>query len=632
MKNIQVLDQNTIDKIAAGEVIERPASIVKELIENAMDAGANGVTVEIKEGGVSFIRVTDNGQGIEKSQVPTAFLRHATSKIRQVEDLLNVTSLGFRGEALSSIAAVCQVELITKTPEELTGIRYVIEGGMEKSMEEVGAPQGTTFLVRNLFFNTPARKKFLKTATTEAGYINDLLERMALSHPNVAFKFISNNQTRLHTSGNGNLKDVIYGIYGREIASNLVRVDVVQNEIGIQGFIGKPNISRGNRNYENYFINGRYIKSKIISKAIEDAYHNFMMQHKYPFTVLHFTMDGSLMDVNVHPTKMEIRFANNEAVYHMVYHMIKEGLSKKELIPEVGVDSRKSRDLPDFKKPVSVPEPFEQKRILEERKPQPPKTDAVREETAYPRQEAWASATTQPEGGKLKPVETKPLEPKVRETKLVEPVMAGHQLELFEDQLLSKKNVKEYKILGQLFATYWLVEFKDNLYIIDQHAAHEKVLFERTMKSIANKEFTSQQISPPIILTLSMAEEVLLGEYLEHFRKIGYEIEPFGGREYAIRAVPGNMFGIASRALFMEILDGLGEPSGKDSPDIISEKIASMSCKAAVKGNQQLSYMEMDALIGELLGLDNPYNCPHGRPTIISMSKYELEKKFKRIV
>lgn len=613
MNKIAVLDQSTIDKIAAGEVIERPASVVKELVENAIDAGANAITVEIKEGGISFIRITDNGEGIAPNQVPLAFLRHATSKISRVEDLLNVASLGFRGEALSSIAAVCQVELITKTAGNLTGVRYVIEGGVEKGMEEIGAPEGTTFLVRNLFYNTPARKKFLKTPMTEAGYINDLMERMALSHPEIAFKFINNNQTRLHTSGNTNLKDIIYGIYGREIAANLVEIDASIQDVTIRGFIGKPVISRGNRNYENYFINGRYIRSSILYKAIEEAYRTFMMQHKYPFTALHFTIDGKLLDINVHPTKMELRFADNQQIYQLVCDTVREGLTRQELIPQVTVASEKqSREIPPMKQAAApVPEPFELRRLEKQRREEPPCDRAGEERAGY-----HAEPVKVPEGRKI----TEDHKP------------APQQIELFESKLLSKENVKEHRIIGQVFDTYWLVEFQEKLYIIDQHAAHEKVLYERTMAGLEKKEFTSQQISPPLILSLSLQEEELLAQYMENFIQIGYEIEHFGGKEYSIRAVPANLFGLAEKEVFLEMLDGLAEQTGRASAEMINEKIASMSCKAAVKGNHRMSSKEAQALIDELMSLENPYNCPHGRPTIISMTKYELEKKFKRIV
>lgn len=672
MNEIVLLDEQTIDKIAAGEVIERPASVVKELVENAIDAGANAVTVEIRDGGTSLIRITDNGSGIEARQVPTAFLRHATSKIRTVEDLLGVSSLGFRGEALSSIAAVCQVELITKTYESLTGVRYVIEGGKEKTMEEIGAPSGTTFLVRNIFFNTPARKKFLKTPQTEAGYIGDIVERIALSHPEVSFKFIANNQTKLHTSGNHHLKDIIYNVFGREIAANLVEVQAAGELAQISGFIGKPVISRGNRNYENYFVNGRYIRSSVISKAIEDAYHTFMMKHKYPFTALHFTIDGNLLDINVHPTKMELRFSDNEKMYQFVYETIRSALTHREMIPQVEAGAEKVKE--PQKKPAigrAIPEPFETARrslqtaqdarrqktdgtsaqsLTDAPSEQPirgtvPKLPTVREhvqertDTAVKENAAVKDDAASKSNTVTYAQEAKRPSPDV----LMETIAYGaenavcqqpapQQLELFEDRLLSKENVREHKIIGQLFDTYWLVEFQQKLFIIDQHAAHEKVMYERLKASMAKREFTSQIVNPPVILTLSMAEAALLEKYRERFTQIGFEIEEFGGREYALRAVPDNLFGLAQEELFLEMLDSLAGQSETINSEMIDEKIASMSCKAAVKGNMRLSVAEVHALIGELLTLENPYNCPHGRPTIIYMTKAELEKKFKRIV
>lgn len=648
MKNIAVLDESTIDKIAAGEVIERPSSVVKELVENAIDAGATAVTAEIKDGGISLIRITDNGEGIAKDQIATAFLRHATSKITKVEDLLSVSSLGFRGEALSSIAAVCQVEVITKTAGTLLGTRYRIEGGQEILTEEIGAPEGTTFLVNNIFYNTPARKKFLKSAMTEAGYISELMERMALSHPEIAFKFINNRQTRLHTSGNHNLKDIIYGIYGRDIAANLLPVKAEGAFGRLEGFVGKPVISRGNRNFENYFVNGRYVKSKIITKAIEDAYKTFMMQHKYPFTALHFTIPGDLLDVNVHPTKLELRFSNQEEIYQIVYDTVRQALSSRELIPDVGVDREpKKAELPKYKKPAQVPEPFQ----IPKAKPQSSFTaDVIRESassyTVLPKAEKaprplpqmFQKQNTEPasksvpetEKGEVSETATKPEKP--FEQEITREIQKAEQMELFDDKLLSQQNVKQHTVIGQVFDTYWIVQFQDKMYLIDQHAAHEKVLYEQTMKRLKDHTFTSQRISPPVILTLSLKEEEALKMHLDVFEKLGFEIEPFGGMEYALSAIPDNLFGITERSLFLEILDGLVDQSVRGTPQSVLEKVASMSCKAAVKGNHRMSTKEAHALIDELLTLDNPYNCPHGRPTIISMSKYELEKKFKRIV
>lgn len=636
MAKIAVLDQKTIDKIAAGEVIERPASVVKELIENCIDAGAMAVTVEIKDGGISLIRITDNGRGISSEEVPLAFLRHSTSKIRKEEDLAHISSLGFRGEALSSIAAVSMIELITKTPKEFTGTRYLIEGGVEKLKEEIGAPNGTTFLIRNLFYNTPARKKFLKTNTTEAGYINDLIERIALSHPEISFKFINNNQTKLYTSGNGNSQDMIYHIYGKEVSSNLVEIHAKNDWIQIDGFIGKPVVSRGNRNYENYFVNGRYVKSSILAKAIEEAYKPYMMQHKYPFTVLQFTVEGSSLDVNVHPTKMEVRFSNGQGLYEFVFQTLTNALAKKELIPDIELVPKKKEAV--VRNTVKPPEPFEEKRKAQE---------VVRTSSSH-------TVTSNVKGTSLP--QERPADPRVakalkdaldqsiettrslemEQVEKKEIVTAGvikeEQMEFFTEPLLSESARKQHRLIGQIFDTYWLVQFQDKLYIIDQHAAHEKILYEKTMASIRAKEFTSQMLSPPVIVTLSMNEEALLKEYLSVFTQLGFELEHFGGKEYSIHAVPDNVFGLNYQDLFLTLLDGLSDHPALEQVDLIQEKIALMSCKAAVKGNNRLSTNEAEALIDELLTLDNPYNCPHGRPTIISMSKYELERKFKRIV
>ena len=627
MPQIKLLDEQTIDKIAAGEVVDRPSSVVKELVENAIDAKASAITVEIKEGGISFIRITDNGCGIEKEQIPIAFYRHSTSKIRSVEVLLTISSLGFRGEALSSIAAVSQVELISKTQDQFIGIRYIIEGGKELEMEEIGTPNGTTFLVKNLFYNTPARRKFLKTPQTEAGYISDLMERMALSHPDVAFKFINNGQIRLHTSGNGQLKDIIYHIYGRDIAANLLEIQAEFEDFSVSGFIGKPVISRGNRNFESYFINGRYIKSSLISKSIEDAYHGFMMQHKYPFTVLQFTMDGKLIDVNVHPNKMEMRFSNGESLYTHLVDVIQTALKQRELIPQVHLTEKK-REIPktEYKK-AEIPEPFETKRLEKIRQavakdsPYEPKYNLVKDQ---PRKPEISRTEEQPQKTEIPQTKEQP--------KKTEVPRIGEEPQQLSMPLLSREAKPRHKIIGQLFDTYWLVEYNDQFYMIDQHAAHEKILFERTMADYRNKDFTSQRISPPILLSLTMQEEVLLKKYLPEFKKIGFEIEPFGGKEYTVSAVPGNLYGINGQSLLVELIDELGSVSEKFTTDMVVEKIASMSCKAAVKGNQRLSRAEMEHLIDELLQLENPYFCPHGRPVIVSMTKYEIEKKFKRIV
>jgi DNA mismatch repair protein MutL len=657
MPNIAILNQETIDKIAAGEVVERPCSVVKELVENAIDAGSTAITVEIKEGGISFIRITDNGCGIERDQVAVAFYRHSTSKIRSAEDLLTVKSLGFRGEALSSISAVARVELITKTYDELTGTRYVIEGSKELSNEEIGAPDGTTFIVKDLFYNVPARRKFLKTAQTEGSYISDMVEKLALSHPDISFKFINNNQTKLHTSGNGNRKDIIYHIFGREISSSLLEVKHECEYFKVEGFIGKPVITRGNRNYENYFINGRYVKSNILSRAIEEAYKSFLMQHQYPFTVLYFTFFSEL-DVNVHPTKMELRFDNNNEIYVELCDTIYAILSHKEMIPEVPVDSTPAHKkiVHEYKEPI--PEPFEKRRINEVRAAESrsvygqsvtstvknysatepaAKAPAVNEQltdNTSKLQTAKSSASVSASAliahtnnsGKSKPETSASYE-------TAQIVTATQQtLGDYDKVFLTESSKKQFSIIGQLFKTYWLIEFEDKLYIIDQHAAHEKVLYEKTMARLANKDFTSQRISPPIVMTLDARECEMLEKYRPQIEQFGYEVEHFGGKEYMISAIPDNLFNIDMKDLFIEMLDDFSNATGRQTPDIITEKVASMSCKAAVKGNDKLTLPEINKLIDELLSLDNPYNCPHGRPTIISMSKYEIEKKFKRIV
>ncbi len=677
MGRIAVLDQQTIDRIAAGEVVERPASVVKELVENAVDAGASQVTVEIREGGIGYIRITDNGSGIEKEDIPLAFLRHSTSKIRSAEDLTGVTSLGFRGEALSSISAVSMVELITKTRTELLGSRCCLEGGIKKSLEETGAPDGTTFIIRNLFYNTPARKKFLKTEMSEAAAVHELMTRLALSHPEISFKVFIHNQMKLQTAGNGSLKDVIYHIYGRDIAMRLLPVDRREGPLHLTGFIGKPEISRGNRNYENYFVNGRYVKSRIIARGIEDGYKTFMMQHRYPFVCLNLHMDGTMLDVNVHPAKMELRFSRQNLVYDMVQRTVKEALSGKELIPEVtiGKETKEPASIQDRKAAVSLQAAVQEPVSLMEnpvspvQKPNRKPLSPVREPD-----QSSLSPDREPEKPLRKPEQELPepaKEPDApadqdlayfmaemkkrveerhrREQQMLkedngyqaEPETARmetaaeavpEQLSLFDGKLLSKEAVIRHEIIGQLFDTYWLVQYGDRLYIIDQHAAHEKVLYERLMKDLRERTFQSQLLSPPIVLNLSMQEEQLFIKYRQNFADMGFEVEEFGDRAYAVRAVPSNLPGIARHEILLDLLDSLSEISPNISSETLLDKMASMSCRAAVKGNRQMTAMEAKALIDELLTLENPYNCPHGRPTIISMTKHELEKKFKRIV
>lgn len=709
MRKIAVLDQQTIDKIAAGEVVERPSSIVKELVENAIDAGATAVTVEITDGGKKMIRITDNGGGMERDQVPLAFLRHATSKIEKVEDLEHIASLGFRGEALSSIAAVAQVELITKTPSALSGVRYVINGGVQESLEDMGAPEGTTFLVRNLFYNTPARSKFLKSDTTEGNYVSTLMEQLALSHPEISFKYIQNKQVKLHTSGNYNIKDVIYNIYGRDITKALLEVSYENDFMKIEGFVGKPEISRGNRTFENYYINGRFVKNRIIAKGIEDAYKGFLMQHKFPFVSLHIQMEGNDLDVNVHPSKMEVRFARGTEVYDAVYETVHKALTTREMIQTVPFGKEESvRKQSSLVKPGDIPEPFEMKRRAEmpeyrtqvantvnrtsnvsikgnDRTVSAPDTamdkkqissystlprgtitmaeQAVREQKIYQTKDPFTKAEEKLFEGTINDKNIHEKQPDAMQVNMsqkatvsvnknvvdsnenaetcdesaervqeVEKEQKPQQLELFEEKLLAPESRSRHQLIGQIFDTYWLVQFEDQFFIIDQHAAHEKVYYERFVKRFREQTIESQYLSPPLIVSLNLQEEALLEANRKYFQDFGFEIEPFGGKEYCINAVPANLYGLTEEELFLEMLDNLASEKDKDPLGIFASRLATMACKAAVKGNHRMSDREANALIDELLTLENPYHCPHGRPTIISMTKTELEKKFKRIV
>lgn len=660
MAKIQLLDQKTIDNIAAGEVIERPASVVKELVENAVDANANAITVEIKDGGMTLIRVTDNGIGIPKDQVKTAFLRHATSKIRSVEDLLSVSSLGFRGEALSSISAVAQVELVTKTAESFSGVSYKIYGGEEEAFDDIGAPDGTTFLVKNLFYNTPARRKFLKSATTEVGYVEQMMVHIALSHPEISFKFIHNNKNKIYTSGNGKVKDIIYHIYGRDVAGALIPVQAQSEDVKVTGFVAKPYVSRGNRNYESYFINGRYIKSSIIYKAIEEGYRTFTMKHRYPFVCLDFKINQELLDVNVHPTKMEIRFRNGREIYELVVDTVKEALLQKDLVQDVLRETPKKKEQPKTKE-VKKPEPFEVNRRKEETQ----KMDQTMKDFAKMRQSQTnqqgqgvqqiekSSIAANSIGHRAKPEGMKQERLKSESSQTAKkPTYAGlnyntqkkefpqyktdelssNQMTLREDPVFSVQARPDRKILGQLFKTYWLIEYEDQLFIMDQHAAHEKVNYERLMKNFKEKEIYSQRLEPPMVVTVSMMEAEALERYKDAFAGLGFTIESFGGNEYCIREVPANLYGIGERDLFMELLDAVSQENGTMDTEVIASKIATMACKMSIKGNQRVSLMEVEHLLDELMKLENPYQCPHGRPTIIKMSKYEIDKKFKRIV
>lgn len=702
---IKVLDQNTINKIAAGEVIEKPSSVIKELVENSIDSGATAVTVEVKGGGLSFLRVTDNGAGIKKDEVKLAFLRHATSKLVTVEDLLSISSLGFRGEALASIAAVAQVEMITKTADDVIGLRYQIHGGKEISSEEIGAPGGTTIIVRNLFYNTPARKKFMKTDATETSYIYDLMCRICMSHPEISFKFIVNGTDKLFTSGNGKLRDIIYHIYGRDITSNLLEINAENDYMKISGYIARPCISRGNRSFEGYYVNHRYIKSAVLTKAIEDAFRTFVMIHKFPFTEINFQVRPDLLDVNVHPTKMELKFANSQDIYSFTYNAIRETLLFKELIPDVapGKDPKpetfKQRDV------GKAPEAFENKRReaivrAEERTvPQSQPVNPVAPQT-QPEQLCPAEPQTLPQP--VRPVieiidETSssnnkgsdvidnnktekpagnyiyadrkndlgrsvvqnrnvvkespaytapaPARPSVTAATPDSTVSAASdtdydeearkkyvQQDMFQEKFLTREARAKHRLIGQLFKTYWLIEYDGKFFIMDQHAAHEKVKYEELMENYKNKKIYSQYLMPPAVVTLSAAEIEFLHENMEMFEALGYQIENFGGREFKLNAVPDNLFGLDGRELFIDFIADASSSAKKVTIDTFIHKLSTMACKAAIKGNTEISFKEADALIDQLLKLENPYTCPHGRPTVISMTEAEIEKKFKRIV
>lgn len=762
MAQINILDKNTIDQIAAGEVVERPSSVVKELVENAMDAGAKAITVEIQGGGIDLIRITDNGSGIERSEVKKAFLRHATSKLQNIGDLFTLRTLGFRGEALSSISAIAQVEMVTKTADSLTGIRYTVNGGEEGEIEEVGAPNGTTIIVRNLFYNTPARKKFLKSPRTEGSYVADLIEHLAMDNPDVSFHFINNKDDRFHTSGNGDLKELIYRIYGRDVSMALVPIKCEADGIQLEGYLGEPSLNRSNRGFENFFVNGRYIKDRMISLAIEEGYKQYLMQHKFPFCVLHIVMDPDLIDVNVHPSKMEVKFQNQHTLFEFIRINVEQVLRSHEMIPEALRDEqedlraaelaakakaqrqeaqrissgsmtgsfhgefsqngkqiganifmneshddpssmpKKSKNLVTFiddtddasldtgnsgnsgnsgntgnagnveydgdggssQTSISSPvneaavekaqghvEPFEASRYekLHKEDIKPVYINDVAKApvrvTDNDSSPIWSAHRTEnPEQIKAnenlvhkilgdpvrKPEDYESPIIKKSETTIIEKPV---QMELFDTKMLTKENRRQYHIVGQIFDTYWILEFKDKIYMVDQHAAHEKVNFERMMARFKNKTMTSQLMEPPVIMTFSSQEEEMFNSFRDYFENLGFQIDEFGGKEYAMRAVPQDLFGCSNaKEMFKEILDELTHDSGHREPDVVYYKIASMACKASVKGNTRMSVAEMEELIDELLTLDNPYNCPHGRPTIISMSKYEIEKRFKRVI
>ena len=648
-KDIELLDKETIDKIAAGEVVERPASVAKELIENAIDAGAKNITIEWRDGGISFLRVTDDGAGIRSDQLKMAFTRHSTSKLRTIKDLDAISSLGFRGEALSSIAAVSKTEVFTKTADEMLGTHYVIEGSEEVGCSEVAAPRGTSVFVRQHFYNTPVRRKFLKSPLTEGNYINELSSRIALSHPEISFSLIGDGKEKLFTSGNGKLFDCIYNEEGKDTAARLLDLSYADENMTVQGFLGQPELRRSNRNREIFFVNGRYIKSRVLSKALEDAYQGFLMLHQYPFCVLFLTFPPGALDVNVHPRKAEVRFSDDSAVYDGLYAAVRGRLKATVDIPKVDF----SADEKTIGEPIEkAPEVYEKARLdsykeLHETAVRRdfPSAPALTPQASIPAAgiispEASFSATSE----KISPQTSQPFtdgQPSAIRDDAVSnaerPAVTGREKETWpakgeQISFLSEEAKKDHRIIGQIFRTYWLVEYAGSVYIIDQHAAHEKVLYERLMRDYEKKEMTSQLISPPIVVTLSPQEETAYAESREAFRDLGFEIENFGGAEYTISAVPGNLYSLDPEDIFLSTLADLADGKRKAVNESLLIRVATMACKAAVKGNMALPEAQARALIDELLTLDNPYHCPHGRPTMIEVSERELEKRFKRIV
>ena len=658
---INILDKGTIDKIAAGEVVERPASIVKELLENSIDAGSSSITVEIKNGGIDLIRITDNGCGIDSKEVKTAFLRHATSKIVSDKDLISIKSLGFRGEALSSIAAVSRCEIITKTRDELTGVRYYMEGGVEVEFEEIGAPDGTSIIIRDIFYNTPARRKFLKTSSTEGAHISELVEKMAMSNTDIAFKFISNNQVKLQTNGNGNLKDIIYQLYGKEISKALCAVDYEKDGVKIKGVIARPEVTRSSRSLENIFVNGRYIKDNIISKAIEDGFGDRLMQHQYPFCALSFYLEG--VDVNVHPRKMEVRFSDGNHIYNCTKEAVEEIFKLQSSIREVPVGKDTANEKKVF---INTPEPFENRRrdidfnksaksdeiqwtIPKETNYNPQNDYALLKDdvsnnssdksTGYYRDFEYAAGARDVSKDSSSVIQTVENSAEDNNSDNLNVVHANSEADTLSARPSASQlsffdtEAKKYiKVIGQVFDTYWIVQLRNEMYIIDQHAAHEKVMYERLLKESKDNKISSQMINPPIIVTLTDLEQDVLIKHMDEFRAAGFDIEEFGGKEYKINSIPNIFPSIPKAELFNEMLADSTNYDIISPSELILAKTASMACKAAIKANMRISLMEENDLFDELLSLDNPYNCPHGRPTIIKMSKQEIEKKFKRIV
>ena len=717
MGNIVLLDELTINKIAAGEVIERPASVVKEMVENSIDAGATSITVEIKNGGISFIRITDNGKGIAKDDTEIAFERHATSKIRQASDIETIHSMGFRGEALASIAAVANVELVTKTAEDEIGTRVVVEAGKILEHEEIGSKTGTSITVKNLFFNTPVRYKFLKKDFTESGYIEDAITRLALVNPNIAFKLISSGKVIIQTNGNGDVQAVIYGIYGKNIAENVLKVDYTYEDIHLTGVIGKPEIARSNRSNQLFFVNNRYVKDKTLSGAIEKAFKGLLTIGKYAFSILNIEMDPAKVDVNVHPAKLEVRFSDESKIFKAVYHAVNDTLLKNDLIK----NSDKAEE--GFKNPEintslfanrtsSTTQELQKNRfnsLLELQKKIKQDLEKSKEELKNKSEEEnkllnsvkdidKSEKITEDTSTNLTNTQFEPTNKTIEEDKKEEPKLKVEELEKASKEIdkqienIANENIKEkpktsfdemyfkifgtkppkpeeeekdeneiedssdllqtneventnlfdnveddykykpqYKFIGIVFNTYIIFEMNDEMYIMDQHAAHERIMFEKVKKNYYSDESKDSQLMLlPDIITLTHKEMDIARENMDLFRKAGFIIEEFGENTVKISGTPSICIDLDTRELFLETLDEINSVARTAKQEKENKFLATIACKSAVKAHMVLTKEEVESLMDELLKLTNPFTCPHGRPTVIKMSKYEIERKFER--
>ena len=654
MGDIVLLDDLTINKIAAGEVIERPANVVKELVENSIDAGATSICIDVENGGITYIRITDNGKGIAPDDVEIAFERHATSKIRSANDLIKVSTMGFRGEALASIAAIAKVELITKTKDNDIGTRIVVEGGKILLKEECGAPNGTTITIRELFFNTPVRYKFLKKDFTEGGYIEDAVSRIALIHPELSFRMTNNKKEIIRTSGNGDMQSVVYSIYGKDIAQNLVDVNLEYEGIKVTGVAGKPEIARSNRSNQLFYINGRYIKDKILSAATEEAYRTLIPHGKFCFCIINLEMNPELVDVNVHPAKLEVRFSEEGKVFKAVNASIKNALLKQDITKESTVDEEEAREetkeeiketVEEKKKigglfdifrsksnVVDFPKKEENLEYKEKDESENKITTLKENEEKYYLEDTQKTMTIEVQNNSVE--EKKEIvKEEIVDEETGEIIERKPQENLFENIAIveEKANIPEYKILGVAFKTYILLELDEDVYILDQHAAHERVLYEKVKKNFykdGGKDI--QMLLLPDILELSKRDMRTVRDNIKLFEQSGFALEEFGDNTIKITGVPVICFDMDTKELFMDIIDGIDFTNRTTKQDVEEKFIATVACKAAVKANMALEESEIRGLLDQLLILDNPFTCPHGRPTAIRITKTEIEKKFGR--